>query len=114
MKETTSDTIASFARHDGQNTPKLFTMTAMTDNDLSIKSQDLSIKSDLKPTNLGELEACVKSFFEDYLNIRECSDAGRMWAPIAISCARAMKLEPLGILIERMRVLSGARKAHDE
>jgi hypothetical protein len=95
--------------------------TAVTDNtlsiksqDLSIKSQDLSIKSDLKPTNLGELEACVKSFFEDYLNIRECSDAGRMWAPIAISCARAMKLEPLGILIERMRVLSGARKAHDE
>jgi hypothetical protein len=75
---------------------------------------DLSIKSDLKPTNSGELEACVKSFFEDYLNIRECSDAGRMWAPIAISCARAMKLEPLGILIERMRVLSGAEKAHDE
>jgi hypothetical protein len=25
-----------------------------------------------------------------------------------------MKLEPLGILIERMRVLSGAEKAHDE
>jgi len=48
------------------------------------------------------------------LNIRECSDAGRMWAPIAISCARAMKLEPLGILIERMRVLSGAERAHDE
>jgi hypothetical protein len=107
MKETTSDTLAPFARHDGQNQPELFTMTAVTDN-------DLSIKSDLKPTNSGELEACVKSFFEDYLNIRECSDAGRMWAPIAISCARAMKLEPLGILIERMRVLSGAEKAHDE
>jgi hypothetical protein len=107
MKETTSDTLAQFARHDGQNQPELFTMTAVTDN-------DLSIKSDLKPTNSGELEACVKSFFEDYLNIRECSDAGRMWAPIAISCARAMKLEPLGILIERMRVLSGAEKAHDE
>ena len=74
---------------------------------LSIQSPDLSIKSD-------ELKACVKSFFEDYLNIRECSDAGYMWAPIAISCARAMKLEPLGILIERMRVLSGAEKAHDE
>ena len=107
MKETTNDTLAQFARHDGQNQPELFTMTAVTDN-------DLSIKSDLKPTNSGELEACVKSFFEDYLNIRECSDAGRMWAPIAISCARAMKLEPLGILIERMRVLSGAEKAHDE
>jgi hypothetical protein len=61
-----------------------------------------------------ELKQCVKSFFEDYLNIRECSDAGRVWSPIAISCARAMKLEPLGILIERMRVLSGAEKAHDE
>jgi len=107
MKETTSDTLAQFARHDGQNQPELFTMTAVTDN-------DLSIKSDLKPTNSGELEACVKSFFEDYLNIRECSDAGYMRAPIAISCARAMKLEPLGILIERMRVLSGAEKAHDE
>lgn len=74
---------------------------------LSIQSPDLSIKSD-------ELTACVKSFFEDYLNIRECSDAGYMRAPIAISCARAMKLEPLGILIERMRVLSGAEKAHDD
>ena len=44
-KRGTSDTIAPFARHDGQNTPKLFTMSAMTDNDLSIKSEDLSIKS---------------------------------------------------------------------
>jgi hypothetical protein len=61
-----------------------------------------------------ELKACVKSFFEDYLNIRECSDAGYMWAPIAVSCARAMKLEPLGNLLERMRILSGARKARDE
>jgi hypothetical protein len=61
-----------------------------------------------------ELKACVKSFFEDYLNIRECSDAGYMWAPIAVSCARAMKLEPLGNLLERMRILSGAREARDE
>jgi len=61
-----------------------------------------------------ELKACVKSFFEDYLNMRECSDSGRMWAPIAVSCARVMKLDPLGELLERMRVLSGAEKAHDE
>ena len=61
-----------------------------------------------------ELKACVKSFFEDYLNMRECSDAGRMWAPIAVSCARVMKMEPLGNLLERMRVLSGARKAPDD
>jgi hypothetical protein len=44
-KRGTSDTVAPFASHDGQNTPKLFKMTAMTDNDLSIKSEDLSIKS---------------------------------------------------------------------
>jgi hypothetical protein len=31
--------------HDGQNTPKWFNMTALADNDLSIKSEDLSIKS---------------------------------------------------------------------
>jgi len=30
--------------HDGQNRPKLFTMTATTDNEFSIKSDDLSIK----------------------------------------------------------------------
>ena len=61
-----------------------------------------------------ELKACVKSFFEDYLNMRECSDSGRMWAPIAVSCARVMKLDPLGELLERMRVLSGAEKAYDD
>ena len=94
-------------QHNEQNQPKWFNMTALANNDLSIKS-----KEHMTPEE--ELKQCVKSFFEDYLNIRECSDAGRMWAPIAISCARAMKLEPLGILIERMRVLSGAEKAHDE
>jgi len=45
MKETTSDTLAPFARQDGQNQPKWFNMTALANNDLSIKSQDLSIKS---------------------------------------------------------------------
>jgi len=43
-KRGTGDTLAPFARQDGQKTPKLFTMTATTDNDLSIKSDDLSIK----------------------------------------------------------------------
>jgi len=46
-KRGTGDTIAPFARQDGQKTPKLFTMTATTDNDLSIKSDDLSIKSNM-------------------------------------------------------------------
>jgi hypothetical protein len=46
MKETTSDTLAPFARQDGQNQPKWFNMTALANNDLSIKSDDLSIKSE--------------------------------------------------------------------
>ena len=46
-KRGTGDTLAPFARQDGQKQPKLFTMTAMTDNDLSIKSEDLSIKSNM-------------------------------------------------------------------
>lgn len=61
-------------------------------------------------TEHDELKACVKSFFEDYLHIRECSDSGYMFAPIAVSCCRALKLEPLGNLLERMRVLSGAQE----
>ena len=55
-----------------------------------------------------ELKECVKSFFEDFLNIREESDSGRVFAPITVSCCRAMKLEELTALLERMRSLSGA------
>ena len=55
-----------------------------------------------------ELKECVKSFFEDFLNIREESDSGRMFAPITVSCCRAGKIEKLDALLERMRVLSGA------
>lgn len=55
-----------------------------------------------------KLQNCVKSFFEDYLNIREESESGRIFAPIQISCCRAHKLEALGALLEQMRVLSGA------
>ena len=32
-------------QHNGQNQPKWFNMTALANNDLSIKSEDLSIKS---------------------------------------------------------------------
>ena len=55
-----------------------------------------------------ELQQCVKSFFEDYLNLREESDSGRMFAPITVSCCRAMEIEKLNALLERMRSLSGA------
>jgi hypothetical protein len=57
-KRGTSDTVAPFARHDGQNTPKLFIMTAMTDNDLSIKSEDLSIKSEPYKSTRSDLFDC--------------------------------------------------------
>jgi hypothetical protein len=55
-----------------------------------------------------ELQKCVKSFFEDFLNVREESDSGRMFAPIHISCCRAMHCVALADLLERMRSLSGA------
>jgi hypothetical protein len=34
-------------QHNGQNQPKWFNMTALANNDLSIKSDDLSIKSNM-------------------------------------------------------------------
>ena len=58
--------------------------------------------------NDDELKECVKSFFEDYLNLREESDSGRIFAPITVSCCRAMHCVPLADLLERMRSLSGA------
>lgn len=56
-----------------------------------------------------QLRECVKSFFEDYLNIREESESGRVFAPIQISCCRAYKYQTLNDLLERMRILSGAQ-----
>ena len=61
----------------------------------------------------NELKDCVKEFFERYLNRREESDSGRMFAPITVSCCRAMMLEPLNELLEKMRVLSGAKKVEE-
>ena len=58
---------------------------------------------------LRELQTLVKSFFEDYLDVQEESDSGRVFNPIHISCVRAMKLEPLYKLLMRMRELSGVR-----
>jgi 3'-phosphoadenosine 5'-phosphosulfate sulfotransferase (PAPS reductase)/FAD synthetase len=60
-----------------------------------------------------ELKECVKVFFEQYLNRREESDGGRMFAPIYVSCCRAMKTKPLNELLEKMRVLSGAEKVEE-
>jgi hypothetical protein len=56
----------------------------------------------------AELRVCVKEFFEKYLNRTEESDGGREFSPITVSCCRALMLEPLNKLLERMAELSGA------
>jgi len=58
--------------------------------------------------NTIELKSLVKDFFENYLDTWEESDSGREFHPITISCCRCMKIEPLNILLKRMRELSGA------
>jgi len=60
-----------------------------------------------------ELKECVKVFFEQYLNRREESDSGRMFAPIYVSCCRSLMLQSLGELLEKMRVLSGAEEVKE-
>ena len=62
--------------------------------------------------NTIELKSLVKDFFENYLDTWEESDSGREFHPITISCCRCMKIEPLNILLERMRELSEAKPAH--
>ena len=56
-----------------------------------------------------ELKECVKELFEKNLNHREESDSVRMFAPIYVSSCRALMTGPLGELLERIRVLSGAK-----
>lgn len=58
---------------------------------------------------VDELKECVHEFFTKYLNRVEESDSGRAFNPITIGCCRAMMIEPLGELLERMRMLSGAK-----
>ena len=58
----------------------------------------------------AELRACVKEFFEGYLNIVEQTDNGKEFNPITISCCRALMLEPLNNLLNRMAELSGAER----
>ena len=56
-----------------------------------------------------ELASSVRSFFNDYLDQREESDSGRVFAPIAISNCRCMTLDPMSKLMMKMRELSGAK-----
>jgi hypothetical protein len=60
--------------------------------------------------HLRELQELVKEFFEDYLDVTEESDSGKVFHPIQISCVRCMKLKPLSDLLQRMRELSGAKQ----
>jgi hypothetical protein len=60
-----------------------------------------------------ELKECVKEFFEKYLDRREESDGGQMFSPIYVSCCRALMLQSLGELLEKMRVLSGAEEVKE-
>ena len=62
----------------------------------------------------AELKATVRSFFEDFIDIREESDSGRVFAPITISSCRCMMIEPLYEVLAKMRTLSGAKKRSEE
>jgi hypothetical protein len=46
-KRKTSDTVATDVHHSEQNQPKWANMTALADNYLSIKSEDLSMQSNM-------------------------------------------------------------------
>jgi len=59
---------------------------------------------------IAELKATVRSFFQDFLDIREESDSGRVFAPITISSCRCMMIEPLAEVLDKMRKLSGSEK----
>jgi hypothetical protein len=61
-----------------------------------------------------ELKVTVRSFFEDFIDIREESDSGRVFAPITISSCRCMMIEPLAEVLAKMRTLSGAKKESKE
>ena len=58
---------------------------------------------------IAALKAAVCSFFNDYLDQREESDSGRVFAPIYISNCRCMTLDPMSKLMNEMRELSGAK-----
>jgi hypothetical protein len=53
-----------------------------------------------------ELKKIVKSFFDDYLDVQEESDSGKIFNPITISCCRVLKIEGLNEVINKMRELS--------
>ena len=69
-------------------------------------------------SNDSELQLVVREFFNKYLNYVEESESGRLFNPVQVGCCRAMMVEPLGQVLEKMRTLSGSkpnpRKEHSE
>ena len=73
---------------------------------------DMEAVADMLRQQQAEIEAlkaAVCSFFNDYLDQREESDSGRVFAPIYISNCRCMTLDPMSKLMNEMRELSGAK-----
>jgi hypothetical protein len=58
----------------------------------------------------AELKATVRSFFQDFIDVREESDSGRVFAPVTISSCRCRMIEPLAEVLAKMRKLSGSEK----
>jgi hypothetical protein len=58
----------------------------------------------------ADLKTTVHSFFQDFIDIREESDSGRVFAPVTISSCRCMMVEPLAEVLAKMRKLSGSEK----
>ena len=54
------------------------------------------------------LEELVKEFFEKYLNRVEETESGGFFNPIVVTCCRSMMVEPLGELLEKMRIMVDA------
>jgi hypothetical protein len=78
---------------------------------LYIKQLALQRLSDIgQAIEQTELQALVKSFFEDYLDYQEESDSNQVFNPIHVSCTRVMMTEPMAKLLMRMRELSGAKE----
>ena len=56
-----------------------------------------------------ELQEVVKEFFNRFLNRVEDSEEGKPFNPVIVSCCRSLMIQPLSDILERMRVLSGAK-----
>lgn len=51
------------------------------------------------------LEKLVQEFFS-YLDLQEESDSGNVFNPISISCCRCLMLEPLQMVLDKMKEVS--------